>query len=84
MYTLGIDLHKRSSLWILIDEQKTEILKETVLCHPRDINIALKKIHVPCLKLKNKIASFKRSYTILDIFLSPLPLLWSAFARAEK
>jgi len=47
MYTLGIDLHKRSSLWILIDEHRTELLKESVLVHPRDISIALKKIHVP-------------------------------------
>lgn len=47
MYTLGIDLHKKSSLWILIDEQRTELLKENVLVHPRDINIALEKIHVP-------------------------------------
>lgn len=47
MYTLGIDLHKKSSLWILIDEQRTELLKENVLVHPRDISIALKKIHVP-------------------------------------
>lgn len=52
MYTLGIDLHKKSSLWILIDEQRTELLKENVLCHPRDINIALKKIHVPHNQIK--------------------------------
>lgn len=47
MYTLGIDLHKKSSLWILIDEQRTELLKESVLCHPVDISTALKKIQVP-------------------------------------
>lgn len=47
MYTLGIDLHKKSSVWVLIDEQRTEILKENVLCHPNNISIALQKIHVP-------------------------------------
>ena len=52
MYTLGIDLHKKSSLWILIDEQRTELLKENVLVHPKDISIALKKIHVPLEKIQ--------------------------------
>lgn len=47
MYTLGIDLHKKSSVWVLIDEQRTELWKETVPCHPEYINIALKKIPVP-------------------------------------
>ncbi len=47
MYTLGIDLHKKSSLWILIGEQRTELFKESVPVHPKDISIALKKIHVP-------------------------------------
>ena len=52
MYTLGIDLHKKSSLWILIDEQRTELFKESVLVHPKDISIALKKIHVPLEKIQ--------------------------------
>jgi len=46
MYTLGIDLHKKSSVWVLIDEQRTELWKETVLCHPEYINIAVEKIPV--------------------------------------
>ena len=52
MYTLGIDLHKQSSLWILIDEHRTELLKENVLVHPKDISIALRKIHVPLKEIQ--------------------------------
>jgi len=47
MYTLGIDLHKKSSVWVLIDEQRTELWKDNVLCHPKYINIAVEKIPVP-------------------------------------
>ena len=47
MYTLGIDLHKRSSVWVLIDEQKTELWKENVPVHPKYITTALKRIPVP-------------------------------------
>jgi len=47
MYTLGIDLHKKSSVWVLIDEHRTELWKETVPCHPEYISIAVKKIPVP-------------------------------------
>jgi transposase len=46
MYTLGIDLHKKTSVWVLIDEQRTELWKESVLCHPDYISIAVKKIPV--------------------------------------
>jgi transposase len=46
MYTLGVDLHKKSSVWILIDDKRTELWKENVLCHPEYISIALKKIPV--------------------------------------
>ena len=47
MYTLGIDLHKKSSVWVLIDEQRTELWKDNVLCHPQYISIAVEKIPVP-------------------------------------
>jgi transposase len=47
MYTLGIDLHKKSSVWMLIDEQRTELWKENVLCHPEYITTAVKNIPVP-------------------------------------
>ena len=47
MYTLGIDLHKKSSVWMLIDEQRTELWKEHVLCHPDYITTALNNLPVP-------------------------------------
>jgi transposase len=46
MYTLGIDLHKKSSVWVLMDDQRTELWKENVLCHPTHITIAVKKLPV--------------------------------------
>lgn len=47
MYTLGIDLHKKSSVWMLIDEQRTELWKDNVLCHPDHITTAIKNIPAP-------------------------------------
>lgn len=52
MYTLGIDLHKKSSVWIIIDDQRTELWKEHVLCHPEHITIAVKKIPVPLKEIQ--------------------------------
>lgn len=46
MYTLGIDLHKKSSVWILIDQQRTELWKEDVLCSPHYINTIIKSLPV--------------------------------------
>lgn len=46
MYTLGIDLHKKSSMWILIDQQRTELKKEVVLCNPTHITTAIKNLPV--------------------------------------
>lgn len=46
MYTLGIDLHKKSSVWILIDAQRTEIWKEDVLCSPTYITTIIKSLPV--------------------------------------
>ena len=47
MYTLGIDLHKRSSVWVLIDDDYKELWKENVVCHPDHITTAVKKLPVP-------------------------------------
>jgi transposase len=47
MYTLGIDLHKKSSVWVLIDEQATELWKGDVACHPNNISTAIKNFPVP-------------------------------------
>lgn len=52
MYTLGIDLHKKSSVWMLIDEQRTELWKEDVLCHPDHITTAVKNIPVPLSEIQ--------------------------------
>ena len=46
MYTLGIDLHKKSSVWMLIDGQRTEIWKETVPCHPQYITTIINTLPV--------------------------------------
>ena len=45
-YTLGIDLHKKTSAWVVIDDNRNEIWKGTVACHPLDISIAIGKIPV--------------------------------------
>lgn len=47
-YTLGIDLHKRSSVWVMIDDNRTECWTASVASHPHDITKILKKIPVPC------------------------------------
>lgn len=47
MYTLGIDFHKQSSVWILIDDERNELWKASVACHPDDITMAIKKMPVP-------------------------------------
>ena len=46
MYTLGIDLHKKSSVWILIDAERTELWKEDVLCSPTYISTIIKSLPV--------------------------------------
>ncbi len=46
-YTLGIDLHKRSSMWIMIDDSHTECWTASVASHPSDITKIMKTIPVP-------------------------------------
>lgn len=46
-YFLGIDLHKRSLVWSLLDESGTELLHETVRSHPDHISTALRHLSVP-------------------------------------
>lgn len=55
MYTLGIDLHKKSSVWVLIDEQRTELWKENVPCHPTHITTAIKSLPVPPCEIQTAI-----------------------------
>jgi len=52
MHTLGIDLHKRSSVWVLIDDQYHELFKENVACHPKYISTAIKKLPVETTDIK--------------------------------
>ena len=44
MYTLGIDLHKRMSMWVVIDETLQVVWSATVKCHPDYVTAALRKI----------------------------------------
>lgn len=46
MYTLGIDLHKKTSVWVLINDERTEIWKDNVPSHPYHVSTALKKLPV--------------------------------------
>lgn len=44
---LGIDLHKKSLVWSLLDEHGTELQCETVRSHPEHISTALAHLSVP-------------------------------------
>ena len=46
-HILGIDLHKRSLVWSLLDETGTELWCETVKAHPDHISTALTRLSVP-------------------------------------
>jgi len=46
-YTLGIDLHKRSSVWVLLDGDGNEFWKDSVPCHPDHITRTLKRMPAP-------------------------------------
>ena len=52
MYTLGIDLHKRSSVWVLLNDARDVLHKSTVTTHPLDINIAIQKLPVPAKEVR--------------------------------
>jgi transposase len=47
MYTLGIDLHKKKSAWVLIDGNNRESWSSTVSVDPDNFSKTLKKIPVP-------------------------------------
>lgn len=51
-YTLGIDLHKKSSAWVLIDDERNVLWRGDVASHPDDINKAVKKLPVPPEEIK--------------------------------
>jgi hypothetical protein len=43
---LGIDLHKRSSTWVLLDDQRKVRLKQNVPCTPDHVTAAIKMLPV--------------------------------------
>ena len=47
MYTLGIDLHKHSSVWVLIDDKYKDVWSRSVRSHPKDFNQYIKELPVP-------------------------------------
>jgi transposase len=47
MYTLGIDVHKRTSTLVLIDDSYTVLWEQTIRSHPQDFNQIMKKVPVP-------------------------------------
>jgi len=52
-YTLGIDLHKRTSAWVLIDGEYKEIWQKTsVLSHPHHISSVISSLPVPPSSIK--------------------------------
>ena len=52
MMYLGIDLHKRTSTWVLMDEKRNVVWNTTVASHPVDISASIKKIPVPLSEIK--------------------------------
>ena len=52
MHTLGIDLHKHTSSWVLIDDRYRTLWKETVACHPEHISKTLKGLPVSPEKIR--------------------------------
>lgn len=47
MYTLGIDLHKRTSAWVLINHKREELWKKSVPVHPLHFTTAIEQMPVP-------------------------------------
>ena len=54
-YTLGIDLHKRSSVWVLINEKKEVVKKLTVPSTRGAVPVAVAELGVSPLQLKTAI-----------------------------
>lgn len=50
-YALGIDLHKRTSTWKLVDNNRKVICTKVVDCQIKDIEIALKNLPISCVNL---------------------------------
>lgn len=50
-HTLGIDLHKRTSTWKLLDNNRKVVCTKVVDCQVKDIEQALKSLPVSCVDL---------------------------------
>jgi transposase len=51
-YCLGIDLHKRSSVWVIINKNKKVLFSRSVKVHPDAFASTLTALPVPCAKLQ--------------------------------
>ena len=49
---LGIDLHKRTSTWVLMDEKRKVVWKNTTACHPFDISASIEKMPMPAGEIR--------------------------------
>jgi transposase len=49
---LGIDLHKKSSVWVLLDEDRNVIKECKVACHPLSLRLAAKSLPVSAKQVK--------------------------------
>jgi transposase len=52
MMYLGIDLHKKSSVWVMMDEKRNVAWHASIASHPLDISAGIKKIPVPLSEVK--------------------------------
>ncbi|MCB1742364.1 MAG: IS110 family transposase [Gammaproteobacteria bacterium] len=51
-YYLGIDLHKRSSTWVLVDKDRTFIHKQVVPVTTKEVVVGIQSLPVPIAKVK--------------------------------
>ena len=49
---LGIDLHKKSSVWVMMDEKRNVVWHDTFASHPFDISAGIAKIPAPLANVK--------------------------------
>ena len=49
---LGIDLHKKSSVWVMMDEKRNVVWHDTFASHPLDISAGIAKIPAPLQEVK--------------------------------
>jgi transposase len=52
MMYLGIDLHKKSSVWVMMDEKRNVVWHDNFASHPLDISVGIAKIPVPLTEVK--------------------------------